>query len=194
MKQDSTLNDFKKVFLLGSGAIVFCVFAGILIANKYPDSVFSEGVSVLSRISFEKTTFSKAFFRSMCMDFAYCCIILLFSTGFPGIFVPGMYIITKSFFLGVTTGLASGFCTADRAIHICFAVFASNILILPLYLMLFFISLNYSAKVFSDGVSPSHNLKGYLLFAAKVFTVFILMCIAECIQSALGIFILKTVI
>ena len=191
MKFNTKMTDSKRIFALCTGVISICVILGFIISLK-ATSIFSEGLTAIRNASFQETGFLKTLSKAIRVHFWYSICVLLLAPGFPGVILPGAYIAFKSFFLGVTVGLAAKTCSVAKTVIICFAVFASNVFILPLYILMFFVSLSFCFRTYSGTAFFANTTKNYFSFAAKVFVVFALMCIVECIQTFLGTAILKT--
>ena len=180
---------------LGRGAVLACfslvgmsVFLGILISYRTSGSLFAEATAVVRSLSAKDATFTASFKKSFFNNLVFCTTVLLFAPAFPISFLSGIILLFKSFCLGAAAGLTAKTCIAKEAMGILFAVFVSNFLVLPLKILLFLSSVNFSVK--SCGLSATDKTKAYIGFVLKTCVFFILMCISECIQLGIGIGIL----
>lgn len=180
---------------LGRGAALACfslvgmfVFLGILLSYRASGSLFAESTSVVRILSAKDSTFAASFEKSFFNNLVFCTIIILFAPAFPLSFLSGILLLFKSFCLGAAVGLAAKACVAKEAMGIFFAVFISNFLVIPLKVLLFLSSVNFSLK--SCELSASDKLRAYVGFVLKTCVFFVLMCISECIQLGIGVGIL----
>lgn len=189
LKNKSKEQDLSKVFLLCLFALGICIFAGLVISFRTKgelmglDSDFSRG------ISFENARFLKCFRKAMLSDFVFCSAVFLFGAGFPVSFLPGGYILARGFLMGCAAGYAAKLCLLSELTMILFALFISNVLILPLYILLFLISVRFSLRTCS--CTAKEKGREHALFGLRVAAFFALMCVAEAIQVGTGILVLK---
>ena len=177
---------------LGRGAVLTCfslvgifIFLGMLISCRTAGSLFAESASAVRNLSAEGACFATSFKKAFFNDLVFCITVLLFAAAFPLSFLPGTILLFKGFCLGAAVGLASRSCVTKEALGIFFAVFISNFLVLPLKILLFLSSVNFSIK--SCELSLSDKTRVYIGFALKTCVFFILMCISECIQLGIGV-------
>ncbi len=171
--------------------IALCVFLGVVVAFRATDSVFDGLKEIVENISFKDTTFSASIKRAILTDLLYCISVIIFASGFPISFLPGIIILAKAFAVGIMAGLAAGCCSAIKASGIFFLAFISNVLILPVYVLLFTLSLKHSLNILEGSLSPSSSVAAYFKFVFKVCIFFVILCIAECVQIGIGIMALK---
>ena len=188
---DKSVNKPKMLFVSCLAAVVMCIFAGMIIAFRTAGGVFAQVAEFVHSVSFEQISFSQSERKAIFADFVFCCCVLIFTAGFPVSLLPGGLIALKGFALGAVAGLASAGCVIRKAASILFAVFVSNVLILPIYILVFLISLKFSAGVCSGELTAGEAAAEYFRFAARVLIFFLIMCIAECIQLGLGTIVLK---
>jgi len=191
MKHKAKQNSSAKPFVFSLTSITFCIVCGLALSFYHTGTLFYEGVSVMRNISFESLSFVSAFANAVKSDLLFCLCVMVFSGGFPTVIIPPLLFAFKLFSLGITVGLAAKCCVFEKATGVFLSVFFSNILSIPLYAAIVFISLG-----FFDGIRHknfySHNMaKNYFLFTAKIFLVFVFMCISQLIQCGLGALTLK---
>ncbi len=189
MKNKSKKHEIPRIFLLCLSALGICVFIGLVISFRTEVGIFGLGSDFSEGLSFENAQFSKSFRKAALADFIFCMAVFLFGAGFPVSFLPGGYILLKGFLMGCAAGYAARYCIMNEALGILFAIFISNVLVLPLYILLFLISLRFSYRTCS--YSARDKTSGYALFGLKVAAFFALMCIAEAVQIGAGILVLK---
>ncbi len=189
MKNKSKKHEIPRVFLLCLFALGICIFIGLVISFRTEGGIFGLGTDFSKGISFENAQFSKSFKKAALADFIFCMAVFLFGAGFPVSFLPGGYILLKGFLMGCAAGLTARYCIMNEALGILFAIFISNVLVLPLYILLFLISLRFSYRACS--LTARDKASGYALFGLKVAAFFALMCIAEAVQIGAGILVLK---
>lgn len=178
-----------RFFLLCLCALGICIFAGLVISFRTDEGILGLGSIFSKEISFENARFSKCFKKAAFNDFIFCTAVFLFGAGFPVSFLPGGYILMKGFLMGCAAGYAARYCFMNEALGILFAIFISNVLILPLYILLFLISLRFSYRACS--YAARDKASEYALFGLRVAAFFALMCIAEAVQIGAGILVLK---
>lgn len=189
MKYDTSSIKLNRVIILIFAFLSLLISLGLLASFQLKGDMLSKGTTIINNISSEGLTFSKAVTAAIKMHLCYAIATLLISGGYPSVVLPGLYIMFKAFSLGLTLGLAAKGCVLTKALSICLAVFVSNILVLPLYIIMFLISLRFVKKL---RCTPNVSFGGlYFSFVGKVLLLFGAMCIAECIQSALGVLILN---
>ncbi len=189
MKYDSNTIRLNRAVILIFAFLSLLISLGLLTSFQFKGDMLSRGTHIINNVSWEGLTFFETVTDSIKIHLLYTVATLLISGGYPSVVLPGLYIIFKAFSLGVTLGLAAKGCVLIKALSICLAVFVSNILVLPLYIIMFLISLRFVKKLRS---APNLSFGGlYFSFAGKVLLLFGAMCIAECIQSALGVLILN---
>ncbi len=179
------------VFAFCLTAVVICILIGVVIAFKTSGGVLADMMDFIRSVSFEGVSFSSSVRKAIFADFVFCCFVLIFTAGFPASLFPGGLIALKSFALGAAAGLAAAGCVTAKAAAILFVVFISNVLILPVYILVFLISLKFSARVCSGELTAGESAAEYFRFAARVLIFFIVMCVAECIQIGVGTLVLK---
>lgn len=189
MKNKLKKNETPKFFLLCLSVLGICIFAGLVISFRMEEGIFGLGSDFSEGISFENAQFSKSFRKAALTDFGFCMAVFLFGAGFPVSFLPGGYILIKGFLMGCAAGLTARYCIMNEALGILFAIFISNVLILPLYILLFLISLRFSYRVCS--LNARDKASEYALFGFRVAAFFALMCVAEAVQIGAGILVLK---
>jgi len=166
-----------------------CIFLGVLISFRTAGGTFAEAAQLVGNISFDGINFADSLKRALLADMAYCFAVFIFSAGFPLSVLPGGYVLVKSFLLGVTAGLAARCCVMKEALSIFFAIFISNVLILPIYILLFIISVKFSYKTCAYPVKD--KMAEYCGFSLKVIIFFAVMCIFEVVQIGTGVLVLK---
>ena len=171
--------------------IALCVFLGVVVSFYTAGSSFDGFKGLVESISFEDTSFGASVKRAILTDLLYCMSVAVFSSGFPISFLPGVIILAKSFTVGIMAGLAAGCCGALKASGIFFSAFISNVLTLPLYVLLFALTLKYSLSMLEGGHSPAGSTAAYLRFVFKVCIFFVILCIAECVQIGIGVMALR---
>lgn len=180
----------------GGGTLMCFIFAGlfmtagIVASFRCVGGVFSEAALFVRNVSFEDVTFLPGLRRAMLSDLVFCVSVAVFATSFPVSVVPGGFIALESFFMGVSLGLAARCRIFSEAMGICFAVFVSNFLVLPLEILLFVSSLSFSRRMARSSYSDRKGELSRFLFKVLVF--FLLMCVAQCIQIGMGILVLGT--
>ena len=166
---------------------IFMLF-GMIVSYRSVGGLFSNGASVIRSLSTENAEFALAFKKAFFNDLAFCTAVLLFAAAFPLSFLPAGLLLFKSFCLGAAVGLAAKTCITKEAMAIFFAVFISNFLVLPLKILLFLSSVNFSVK--SCELSALDKASTYFGFVLKTLVFFVLMCISECIQLGIGVAVL----
>lgn len=165
-----------------------CIFMGVVVSFRGAGGAFSNAAELVRSVSFEDAAFSDSFRSAAISDLIYCMVVLVFAAGFPVSVLPGGLVLAKGFFLGTVAGLAAKCCVMKEAAGIVFAIFISNVLVLPLYILLYLISVRHSLK--TCALSPRDKASAYFGFAFKVFVFFALMCLCQAVQIGIGILIL----
>lgn len=189
MKDGLSARTANGLFVLCISLVGVCIFAGVLVSFRTAGGAFADAAGFVTNISFEETAFSASYKRALVSDLIFCVAVLVFGAGFPLSVLPGGYILFKGFLLGVTAGLAARCCVMKDAVSIFFAIFISNFLVLPLYILLFLAALGFSYR--ACGLAAGDKMRGYLGFSIKVPVFFALMCAAEFIQIGTGVLVLK---
>ncbi len=189
MKNKLKNNEIPRFFLLCLSALGICIFIGLVISFRTEEGILGLGSDFSKGISFENAQFSKSFRKAVLNDFVFCMSVFLFGAGYPVSFLPGGYILVKGFLMGCAAGITARHCIMNEALGILFAIFVSNVLILPLYILLFLISLRFSYRVCS--YTARDKASEYALFGLRVAAFYALMCIAEAVQIGAGILVLK---
>lgn len=165
-----------------------CIFMGVVISFRGAGGAFSGAAELVRSVSFDGAAFSDSFRSAATTDLIYCIVILVFAAGFPVSVLPGGLILAKGFFLGTAAGLAARCCVMKEAAGILFAIFISNVLVLPLYILLYLISVKYSIR--TCAMPPRDKVSAYFGFAFKVLVFFVLMCLCQAVQIGIGILVL----
>ncbi len=171
--------------------IALCIFLGVVVSFRSANLIFAGAEDFVRSISFESTSFYSGIKRAIFADFLYCVLVIVFASGFPISFLPGVLILAKGFMIGAVAGLAAKCCVVSKAAGIFFSAFISNVLILPVYVLLFALSLKYSLNILEGSLSPSGSVATYFRFVFKVCIFFVILCIAECVQIGIGIIAFK---
>lgn len=177
----------KRIFSITLLVILLAISAGFFVAVKTSGSLFSKGTVVIRNIEFESISFAESFLKAILIHLGYTVCILLFYGRFPGATIPGIYLLARCISMGVCVGLASLCCDFPKATGICLAVFLSNVLVFPLYVLMYILSVNRIGEHKSE-----EPIKDYLSFAAKIVTFFAVLCAAEFVQTIVGVIILTT--
>ena len=182
MKLEQSSNP-KRIFTVTLSVILITMSVGYITAIKTAGGLFSDSSLAIRTVSFDDISFLDSFFRALRIHLLYTFCILMFSGRFPGAAIPGIYLIYRSFSLGVCVGLASAGCVFSKAAGICFSVFISNVLVFPLYIVMFFLSVTQHQR--------GHTAGEYFSFEAKTILLFAILCAAECVQTLLGTLVLN---
>lgn len=165
------------------------VLGGIIASFRIPAGEIADGAELMSAITFEEAEFSDCFKRAVCFDLVFCITAFLLGGAFPVSYLTGGYIIVKGFLSGTVLGIAARCLTYKKAAGVIFAVFVSNILVMPLYILLFLVSVRFSQK--TCGLSPVEKTTKLVSFGIRVTVFFALMCLAEFLQTGAGLLVLK---
>ena len=176
----------KRLFTVTLSFVLIVISAGYITAIKTAGGMFSESFLIIRDISFDTVSFMESFSKAVYMHFWYTFSIMIFSGNFPGSLAPGIFLLYRSFSIGVCVGLACAGCVFLKAAGICFSVFISNVLVFPIYVIMFFMSFRHTREQYSGKL-----INRYFSFAAKKIFFFAALCAAECIQSFLGTVVLK---
>ena len=190
MKQSKT-RDYRKFYVICFITVVLLILLGLVISLKSTGGLFSKASLSVRNMSFNKTTFSRAMAKSFRTHILYSILVLVLSGNPAGLALSGAYIGFKAFSTGALIGLAVKSCTLKKALTICFCAFVSNVFVFPLYAMLYIISVKYYIGIHSDNSCLGNVLTDYFSYAARVFIMFALLCISDCIQNAVGIFVIS---
>ena len=161
---------------------------GIFVSFRSVGGVFSQAALFVRNITFEDVSFLEGVKKAVFWDLIFCVAVALFAMSYPASVLPGGIIGLKTFFMGVSLGLAARCSAFGDAMGICFAVFVSNFLVLPLKILLFVASIRFSRHV---ARLPSDDRAGeFVRFSFRILVFFLLMCIAQCVQIGIGIWVL----
>lgn len=189
MKNKLKRNETPRLFLMFLSALGICIFIGLVLSFRSADGLFGFGGDFSERITFENAVFSKSLKKALMADFVFCIAVFLFGTSFPASVLPGGYILIKGFLMGCTAGLSARYCIMKEALEILFAIFISNVLVMPICILLFLTSVRFSYGAYSPGARD--RTSGYAFFGLRVAAFFALICIAEVMQIGAGILVLK---
>ncbi len=189
VKQNLSPSADRNMTALGFSLVGICIFLGVIISFRTAGGIFAEAAALISRLSFEDAAFAESFKRAAGGDFAFCIAVLVLAAAFPVSVLPGGFLLFKGFCLGATAGLAAKTCVTKEAVGIFFAIFISNFLVLPLKVLLFLSSVNFSLRTCT--LCPGDKLREYIGFTLKVLIFFVLMCLSECIQLGIGVGVLS---
>ena len=168
--------------------VAVSIFAGILASFRFAGSFFAEGAELVSGLSTADVGFLECLRKALLSDGAFCLAIVVFASAFPACILPGAVLLFETFSLGAAAGLIAKTFVAKEAAGMLFAIFVSNFLVLPLKILLFLASLNFSLRTATLGVHD--KLKELFAFVLKALLFYALMFISECIQLAIGIAVL----
>ena len=188
MKEKDSTAGYVRIYAVTTAISLLCIVVSMIFAAGRAGGVFSFGLEAVRNMGFKETTFSTSFKNALTSDFIYCTLIVMLSMPLP--VIPAIYIAMRCVSLGVTLGLAAKCRVLKDILMISLGAFASNILTLPLYILLFVLSVRFSLGISSLGRNFREYAVSYLGLVLKTATIFALMCIAQCIQMGLGVFIL----
>ena len=177
-----------KLYIVSVAVCLVCIVASVIISALWAGGVLAEGLDAVRKISFKGTQFSSSLKNALAADASYCLAIILLSMPLP--VIPAIYIALRCVSVGITLGLAAKCRVMKDVIMISTGAFASNILTLPLYVLLFVIAVKYSLGVYCGHKDIKEIVVAYAGIWLKTSLVFALMCIAECIQMGVGAFVL----
>ena len=177
--------DYKNILMLSFCIAVILIIVGTTVSFNSTADLFLKGALQVRNASFEEISFANAFRVALKGHIIYTLAVLIFAGGFQGIIVVSGFLVFKTFSIGATLGLVARECIFQKAAGICFGVLISNIIILPLYIIMFLVLFFYTV---SDSGKSSFKdaTRNYFSFAMKVIAIFAVLCAAECVQSALG--------
>ncbi len=188
MKNAVSQENNTKLLALSFALVGICIFLGVVVSFRSAGGTFAGAAELVRTVSFDGAVFSDSFASAALGDLAYCIVILVFAAGFPISVLPGGLVLAKGFFLGVAAGLAARCCVMKEAAGILFAIFISNVLVLPLYILLYSVSVRYSVR--TCALSPRERVSAYFGFLLKVLVFFALMCLCQAVQIGIGILVL----
>lgn len=171
--------------------VAVCIFLGAVISFRASPGSFLSFEDALQGITLGTVQFSRSIKKALFAHLVYTFSVIVFSSGFPMSFLPGIIILAKSFVLGTVAGLAARCCVMPDVLGIFFSIFISNVLILPVYVLMFISGINYSIKILEGALSPSSSCGEFFRFAFKMTVFFGILAAAECLQTATGVMILK---
>jgi len=161
-----------------------CVFVGILVSFRLSETVFKEAADIVRNLSFEGADFLPTLKKAVLTDMIFCVPVLFMSPGLVRPLFVGVATGAKGFFVGAASGLAAKCLQPAQIARVCGAVFASNFLVLPIYVLLFVSAVEFARD---RGTKPSE--KGG--FEVKVIVFFSLMCLAQLVQTAIGLCVIN---
>ena len=188
MKENFNTERYAKLYKLSMAIALIFIFVSMVISARGAGGMFSPSVPSMRRLGFEELKFSESLGKAVLADAVYFVLVVLFSSPFP--VVPMLFVLARCISIGVTVGIAAKCRIMKDAAMISLGAFASNVLILPLYLLLFVMSVNYSSQVLSLNAGPGEFASEYGRFMLRAALVFALMCVAECLQMGAGVLIL----
>ena len=162
-----------------------CIFAGVLVSFRLSETAFADASDLVRSLSFGGARFLTGFKRAVVGDLIFCTLTLVLSAGFLQKFFLGVVLGAKCFFAGAVAGLAAKCLVFGEALRVCGMVFASNFLVLPLYVLLFVSALSFFGLGTYCARSANARECGRLI--ARVMLFFVLMCLAQLVQTAVGI-------
>ena len=183
--KDNTASLSRFAVAVSFGLFGLCVFLGVITAYRLVGGAFSKMADCVCSLTFDGVSFLPGFKKAVTGDLIFCLSVLFFTTGVFGWVFPGCALLVKGFFMGAVAGLAAKCLIMKKAAEVFFAVFISNFLVLPLWILLTLAAMNFSLNWCS--VPRGERVKEYLCFLVKVLMFFILMCLAQLIQIGIGV-------
>lgn len=180
----------RQLVLPGAFALtIMCAFVGVVASFRLSETSFAGAAEVVRQLSFEGADFLGALRTAIVRDFVFCSLVALLSAGLFQPVVVGAFVALRSFFAGAAAGLAAKCLVFGDAVRFCCVVFASNFLSLPVYVLVFVSSVSFFARISS--LAPAARSKECRGFVARVVVFFVLMCLAQLVQTAMGICVIN---
>ncbi len=183
--KDNTTGSSRLAIAVSFALFGICVFLGVITAYRLVGGAFSKMADNVRSLAFDGVSFLPGFKKAVTGDLIFCISVLLFAPGTFQWVLPGGAVLVKGFFMGAVSGLAAKCLVMGKAMEVFFAIFVSNFLVLPLWILLTLAAMNFSLNWCS--VPRGERAKEYSAFLVKVLVFFVLMCLAQCIQIGIGV-------